>query len=244
MFKRIIALLLALGMLLGLSACKQEAGEMGTESLLETAEISMGEGHFFFVGKVLSAVNANRMITYYDAVTEQNTFYQVEITDDLFGCLPQKTLTVCIYGTSEHFSNRKPLEKGKEYFFDVRLWVDEEKAVYLLPTFYDALPEKRGEKLYLTNHDGAYDLGKAADYREALLKLANRTGYGAKTIMAGMESQLELAVKNSNKAHFEEVKVTGTDEAFLAKVTAVADGLLAKVKNAEKTWKGIKGVLE
>lgn len=244
MLKRIVALLLAVGLLLGLSACKEEAGQMETDSLLETARISMEEGHFFFVGKVLSAVNDDKMITYYDAETNQNTFYQVEVTDDLFGCLPDGVLSVCIYGTSEHFSNRKPLEKGKEYFFDVRLWVDEGKPVYLLPTFYDGLPEKRGEKLFYTDPEGSYKLGKAADYRAELLKVANRSGYGAKTVVAGMTAQLELAVKNSNQDHFKELEISDTDPEFLARVTDTAKGLLTKTQSADKTWKGIEGVLQ
>ncbi len=244
MLKRMVAILLAGTLLLGLTACKKSADQKGTESLLETAEVSMNEGHFFFVGKVLSVVNEQKMITFYDAETEKNTFYQVEITDDLFGCMPEKVITVCIYGTGTFFKNRKSLEKGKEYFFDTRLWVDEEKAVYLLPTFYSGLPERQGDRLLLSEPEETYDLGRPEDYREDLLALANRVGYGAKTVMAGMKSQLELAVQNSNKAHFDGVEVKETDENFLARVTATAQRLLEKAKDAESTWNGIKGVLE
>ncbi len=244
MLKRTLAFLLAGILLLGCTACKEPADEKGTESLLETAEVSMNEGHFFFIGKVLSVVNEKKMITFYDAAIEKNTFYRVEITDDLFGCLPERVITVCVYGTGASFKNRKSLEKGKEYFFDTQLWADAQEPVFLLPTFYSGMPERQGEHLLLNEPEGTFDLGRPDDYREELLALANRVGYGAKTVMTGMKRQLELAIQNSNKAHFDALDVKDTDEAFLAEVTATARRLSEKADAADETWNGIRGVLE
>ena len=133
MKRNVAALLLALLVLL--TGCsKQELGQMPLEELLEKTPVSMEEGHLFFTGKVTAASVMNRMISFYEVETEKSTFYQVEVTDDPFDCMPDRTLTVCILGSAESFGERNALQKDKEYLFDTSLWVQEDEAVLLLPT--------------------------------------------------------------------------------------------------------------
>ena len=110
---KIFALLLAVVLLLG-GCAKAPEGQVEQEVLFEKTAASLAEGHLFFAGRVTSALAEPKQITYYDAEAGKNTFYRVEITEDFFGCLPNRTLTVCVMGNSENFAERENLEKGKE----------------------------------------------------------------------------------------------------------------------------------
>lgn len=241
MRRHLIGALLVLSLLLtGCSSGSKDVQKRSTELLLEEAAVSMEEGHLFFRGKVLSVTNESRQITYYDAETGKNTFYQVEVTEDLFGCMPERIITVCVAGTSESFSQRQTLVKNREYFFDTRIWADETQAIFLLPTFYDALPECRDETLLQSYAEITYDLGEPDAYSQALKELADEKGYGPEQVRQAALSQLTLAKDNSNKDHFDALEFETLDEAALAEITATAETLLNKLESVPATWSGIK----
>lgn len=241
--RNLLAGLLALALLL--CGCSEEAaGSVELESLLEKTEVSAAEGHVFFTGKVTSAMAEAKMISYYDAESEKSTFYKVEVTDDPFGCLPEQTLTVCVLGNTENFIDRTPLEKGKEYLFDTTLWVQEDQAVLLLPTFYLALPEREGDVLYYTDQAGkAMVKGSYQDYWTRLKELAAGQNYGPETVLAAAKDRLKSAAER-DAAYFEGLGFTGLDRAALSATRQTAAALLAQAENAENTWEGIQALLQ
>ena len=243
---KIIAWLLV-GLLLFCGCSKEETAPSGTvkmDVLFERTEASVEEGHFFFAGKVTSAMAEKRMITFYDAESEKNTFYKVEVTQDPFNCLPDRPLTVCVMGNSESFGNRTALEKGKEYLFDTTLWVLEEEAVMLLPTFYDVLPECQGDVLFYTDQGAtAVVNGSVEDYWSRIRKLAEEKGYSAESVQNGMVSRLQNATER-NRAYFEKLEFEAIDGVALGKTLTTAKALLAKAEKAQPTWSGIEEILK
>lgn len=237
-------LLLALCLLL--TGCK-DSGESAVkpmEELLEKTPASLAEGHFFFAGTVTSSATLPEMISYYETETEKNTFYTVEVTDDFFGCLPDRTLTVCVLGSTENFGSRAMLEKNAEYIFDTSLWVQEEEPVFLLSTFYEALPERSGESLfYTTGQEGkAVVSGSYQDYRARLLALAEEAGYGPELVLSAAKDRLQSAVER-DYAYFEALSFTVADSAALAITNQTAAALLDSAAATPASWEGIRGLL-
>ena len=155
--KKIKFLGAVLAALLLLTSCsKSDPSVLSLDTLFYRTEASLAEGHLFFAGKVISAAQQNRAITYYESETEVNTFYQVEVTEDFFGCLPERTLTICVMGTDAHFVSRTELQSDTEYLFDVNAWAGEDEMLFLLPTFYEALPQREGEYIYYTKGETRY----------------------------------------------------------------------------------------
>lgn len=221
-----IALLLALMLLL--AGCSQaDENVLELESLFERTEVAMQEGQLFFAGKVLEKTKQDRAITYYDSETEANTFYQVEITEDFFGFLPERTLTVCVMGTDENFVSRSELEKGKEYIFQVNPWAGENEMLFLLPTFHETLPQIEGEYLYYTKGNLRYAVdGNDADYKQMLMELAEQYGYSAKGVGEAITANLKTA-SQKNAAYFEELEFKTVD-------TQTVDGIAAYAAEQSK----------
>lgn len=237
------ALLLAL-MLLLCGCSEKTSGTKDLDELMEKTAVSLEEGHFFFAGKVTSAMAEAKMISFYDAEAEKSTFYKVEVTDDPFDCLPARTLTVCVLGNTENFSDRMTLEKGKEYLFDTTLWVQGEEAVLLLPTFYLALPERDGAILYYTDQEGkALVNGSYQDYLERLLELAEQESYGPGTVLEAAKNRLQSAAERGT-AYFEELEFTNLDSAALSTTVQTAAALLEQAGRTEPTWAGIRELLK
>ena len=242
----LIALMVVL--LLLLCGCKQEEaaaeGSMKLEELFARTAASVEEGHFFFAGKVASAMAEKKMISFYDVETEKSTFYKVEVTEDPFNCLPDRTLTVCIMGNTENFPDRNVLEKGKEYLFDTTLWVQEEEVVMLLPTFYEVLPECREEALFYTDQSTTVVInGTRADYWAQLKKMTEEKGYAPQTVLSGIQGRLQQAIER-NADYFEELKFEALDRAALSRTVTTAEALLEQAKNTEPTWGGIEELLK
>lgn len=241
---RLMALLLAAVLLL--SGCGDETGG-GTkplEELFEKTAVSLEEGHVFFTGRVTSVSSEKRTISFYDAETEKSTFYQVEITDDPFGCMPDRDITVCVMGSAENFENRLTLEKNKEYLFDTTLWVQEEAAVFLLPTFYESLPEREGDLLYYTDSSGraAVD-GSYPDYLSRLETLAAENNYGPETVLTAAKERLQGAAER-DAAYFEKLEFENVDAGALAKTNQTAASLLEQADQAAENWESIRGLLK
>lgn len=240
----LVALVLALALLLCGCGKKEASGTKTLESLMERTSASLEEGHFFFAGKVTSAVAEAKMISYYEAEAEKSTFYKVEVTDDPFGCLPSRTLTVCVLGNTENFSDRMTLEKGKEYLFDTTLWVQETEAVLLLPTFYLALPEREGDVLYYNDQAGkALVSGSYQDYLEKLAALAEEKQYSAATVLSAAKSRLQSASQR-DAAYFEGLEFASVDTEALNTTVQTAAILLERANSTESTWAGIQGLLQ
>ena len=139
--------------LLILSGChKNDPGTLTYEEVFEKTESSIREGHLFFAGKVLEKRVETTPITFYDAESEANTFYTVQVLDDFFDLLPDRNFTVCVMGTPEQFANRTDLEKGGTYIFDCSVWMQEDELILLLPTFHNALPKREGKYLSYTEN--------------------------------------------------------------------------------------------
>ena len=228
MKRRIIALLVAL--LLLLTGCAQKnTGEKPMEELL---------------GKVTEASAMKKMISFYDVEAEKSTFYQVEVTDDPFGCMPDRTITVCILGAADTFSERIALQKNKEYLFDTSLWVQEDEAVFLLPTFYESLPEREGNMLYFTTVDGRGTVdGSYEEYLARLQTLAAENEYTAQKVLDAAKERLKSAAERDAES-FEALKFESVDREALNKTNKKAADLLQKAETAEKTWEGIRGLLK
>lgn len=243
MKRRIIALMAAL--LLLLCGCDQKSdGLKPMDQLFEKTAVSMEEGHFFFAGTVKAASAVKQTISFYEAEAEKNTFYQVEITDDPFGCMPDRVVTVCILGAVDTFNERTPLQKDKEYLFDTSLWVQGEEAVFLLPTFYESLPERDGDALYYTNAEGrsAVD-GSYADYSARLKAMAEENAYGPEKVLTAVKDRLKSA-KERDVTYFKNLKFENLDEDTLAKTNRTAALLLAQAEQAENNWESIRGLLK
>jgi hypothetical protein len=240
----LIALLAALLLLLCSCGNKPAGDTVESASFLEKAAVSLQQGHLFFTGKVLSAVAESKTITYYDAQVEKSTFYRVEVTDDLFGCLPARTLTVCVLGRIENFSDRFNLEKNKEYLFDTTLWVQGEEAVLLLPTFYRALPERVEDTLYYTDAAGKaiMDCSYTA-YRQKLLALAQEHQYTAATVLTAAKERLQTATRRDATC-LEKLEITGLDRQEIATTVQTAQTLLERANSTATTWEGIRGLLQ
>jgi len=240
-------LLLLLSAVLLLSGCSSEqevSNEVTAEYLYERANVAQKEGHFFFAGTVLSVATEEKQITYYEEQVEKNTFYQVEITNDLFGCMPDRVITVCILGTSDNFIDRLALEEGEEYFFDTTLWVHEGAAVFLLPTFYENLPQISDDALYYTDKGGKYLLDiDYKTYTGYLTEQAEKNGYTPEAVLAAAKARLELAATDRTPEHFEKLEFSKPDNALIKGVNRDAAALLKKVNAAKNTWNEIGDVL-
>ena len=240
---KIFALLLAAVLLLG-GCAKAPDGRVELEDLFEKTSASLAEGHLFFAGKVTSALAEPKQITYYDAETGKNTFYRVEITEDFFGCLPERTLTVCVMGNSENFAERENLEKGKEYLFDCALWMEEDQAILLLPTFYQALPERAEEKLLLTQEGKTSAVkGSYSDYKEKLQTMATESGYTSSLVLQKVKDQLQAA-SLKDVAYFEKLEFEKPDRELINATVAGASARVRAAEQAEESWEGIKELLK
>lgn len=242
--RNLISMLTALLLLLCSCGGNPSGDTIKSADFFEKAAVSLEEGHIFFTGKVLSAVAEAKTITYYDSQAEKSTFYQVEVTDDPFGCMPARTLTVCVLGRTENFPKRVNLEKNKEYLFDVNLWVQGEETVLLLPTFYQALPERVEDVLYYTDNSGkaVMDCSYTAYYKK-LLALAQENGYTAATVLAAAKERLQNATQR-NAEYFEKLEFTDLDRAAITKTVQTAEVLLARANGTQTTWEGIKELLQ
>ncbi len=232
-------------LLLLLCSCGSKPAETVSLDLhFEKAAVSLEEGHFFFAGRILSAVAESKMISFYDAETEKSTFFRVEVTEDPFGCMPEGTVTVCVLGNTENFADRVLPQKNKEYLFDTTLWVQQEQPVFLLPTFYDVLLRREGDALYYTDRTGTatVDMGYG-EYREKLSALAQNTGYSPALVLKAVKERLKEAVRR-DAAYFKELKFSNVDAEALALTNKTAEKLLEQAEHTEITWKGIKGLLQ
>lgn len=236
-----IAMILAVAMLL-CGCSKSEDDVLTLESLFYRTEVAMQEGQLFFAGKVLNVVKQDRAITYYERETIENTFYEVEVTEDFFGFMPERTLTVCVMGTGEHFVSRTELNKGEEYIFQVQAWAGEEEMLFLLPTFYEAMPQKDGEYLYYTKGNSRYAVdGGYEEYKQMLLDLADQYSYTAQGVGESIFSNLQEASKR-NAAYFEKLEFKTIDRATLDSIAAFA-AARSKI-NAPKNAQEIKEILK
>ncbi len=238
---KIFAWLLVFALLL--CGCKGNQEElMKLEDLFYRTEVAMEEGQLFFAGKVLDVNHQDRAITYYESETVANTFYQVEVTEDFFGFMPERTLTVCVMGTGEHFVSRTELEEGKEYLFQVKPWAGEEEMLFLLPTFYEAMPQQEGEYLYYTKGNRRYAVdGSYEDYKQMLLDLAEQYSYSAQGVGEAILTNLQAA-STRDTAHFEELEFKTIDREAIDSVAAFAKK--RSENSAPKTAEGIKEILK
>lgn len=240
---KLIAFLLVLSLFLcGCKGSDEEA--VGLDTLFETTENSLSIGQVFFAGKVLGKAAEARLISYYDAEMGKNTFYSVEITDDLFNCLPERTITVCVLGNEETFPDRTPLSKGKEYYFNTTLWVEGEEIIFLLPTFYTALPERENGLIYATIDEVRHECGSDERYRERLNELVKKTGYGPETVLVGAKEAFQSAAARVDIDYFETLKIPIPDAALLQKTGTTAAALLKQAEKTEATWEEIGGLLK
>lgn len=232
----IAALLLILFLLCG---CSKQEGKGDFESLFTTAESSFQMGRFFFGGQVLGIKNDQRIISYYDAPMGDNTFYSVRVTQDFFGCMPERNITVCILGNSETFPDRASLEKGKEYLFEAALWMEGEEPIFLLPTFYSSLPTLKEGEAYAMEEGQRALCGSLDDYKSALLERAKKSGYSPASVLRGLKDQLKNAAVRADASYFKEKGFETVDSAALKETASAAAALLKKAEAAEATWKGI-----
>ncbi|MBQ7095933.1 MAG: hypothetical protein IJN80_05745 [Clostridia bacterium] len=237
----IAALLLILFLLCG---CSKQEGKGDFESLFSTAESSFQMGRFFFGGQVLGIKNDQRIISYYDAPMGENTFYSVRVTQDFFGCMPERNITVCILGNSETFPDRVSLEKGKEYLFEAALWMEGEEPIFLLPTFYSSLPELKEEKAYAMEEEQRALCGSLEDYKSALLERGKEAGYSPATVLSGMKDQLKNAAGRGDASYFKEKGFERVDSAALQETASAAAALLKRAEAAEATWEGIGALIK
>ncbi|MBQ7090028.1 MAG: hypothetical protein IJN82_02825 [Clostridia bacterium] len=243
--RKMMALLLAMLLLLcGCSSEEEQPHAVTSGYLYERMEVAQKNGNFFFAGEVLSAMTDSKQITYYEEQTAKNTFYQVEITNDPFGCMPERVVTVCVLGSGENFIERFALEEGEEYLFDTSLWVHEGAAVFLLPTFYENMPQVEDDALYYTDRTGKYLLD--VDYATYLAQLTERAaenGYTPKKVLDAAKAQLEEAANDRTVKHFEELDFEKLDEALIKAVNRDAAALAETAEKTPETWVGIKELL-
>ncbi len=235
----LLALLLTL-----LGGCSGDAGILKSEKVFMRTETSVQEGHLFFTGKVLSVSKLPEQITYYDEPVDQNTFYEVEVTDDYFNCIPDRTVTVCIYGTVANNVSRHELQKDGEYLFDVTAWMRGNEVVFLLPSFYSVLAEREGEYLYYTEADLRYSIDATyEEYKEALIALAEQHSYGPALVFQKIKANLEQA-KTRDEAYFKELKFKAVDGTAIATTVAGAKLRLQQLSATQETWEGVRKVLK
>ena len=240
---KLLALLLVFSLLLCGCNGKDRAGQAMMEEFLEEAEGAMVGGELFFAGKILGMAAEDRLISYYDAEMGKNTFYSVEVTEDLFGIMPDRTITVCVLGNSETFPDRNLLIKGKEYYFHTYLWVEGEELIFLLPTFYTALPEREGEMIYATYEDTRYLCGSDEEYRQGLKAAEEKAGYGAAAVWLRAETAFAEAGRKDAK-YFENLKMKVKDPVLLKQTQRAAKELAGRLEKIDKTWEGLGGVFE
>lgn len=235
------ALLMILCLLL--SGCQKKKEGVPFEDLVLTMENSLEQGHFFFAGKVLSAGNHSTPISFYDLETETNTVYQVEVTEDYFGCMPEEPITVCIFGTKNNVVGRSLLEKDKTYIFDTTLWVHGEEIIYLLPSFYKGMPEISGESLYYTEYNKRDIVNENyAHYKEYLTKKAEDGSYGPELVLTSMKELLTNAAER-DEAYFAQKNFEHLDSAHLVQTVSTAKTVLKELENTAASWAAIKEVL-
>lgn len=223
----------------------QTAGTSEMGLVYERMSVSLERGSFFFAGEVLSSQTDTKQITFYEEEMPKSTFYRVKVTEDYFGCMPERELTVCVGGSGESFRNRMPLEEGKEYVFEATLWLMDGKAIFLLPSFYDVLPEISDGDLYVTDLSGKYLLeDDYATYCAQMKALAKEVGYGPETVLRAMDMRLELAANDRNVIFFKNQKFTKLDEGAIQAVNRNAAALRERLSATEKTWEGIKELLK
>ncbi len=240
---KLFALLLA-AVLLVSGCAKAPDGRVELEDLFEKTSASLAEGHLFFAGKVTSALSEPKQITYYDGEAGKNTFYRVEITEDFFGCLPERTLTVCVMGNSENFAERENLEKGKEYLFDCAVWMEGDQVILLLPTFYKALPRRAEEELLLTQGEETVAVkGSYSEYKEKLKALAEESGYNPSLVLQKVKEQLQAA-SLKDEGYFEKLEFEKPDGELINATVAGASARLQAAEQAANTWEGIKELLK
>lgn len=230
--------------LLLLSGCAQvKETNYKLDEVTTTLDSALEEGHFFFAGKVLTASTTQKMITYYDVSAEAHSVYQVQVTEDYFECMPEEPITVCVYGTKSNFNERVNLTKGEEYIFDVTLWVQEDQVIYLLPTFYESMPQKDGESLYYTA-DGktAVVKGGYSAYRSHLLQRAKDLDYTPKRVLDAMAAMMKDAALR-DAAFFKEKDFAKVDETLLKRTTTKASELLKRIEGKAPAWESISRVL-
>lgn len=241
----VIALLLVLVLLVcGCQGKQDPAGMIKTEELFQKTPAAMEEGHLFFAGRVVSVLAERKSISFYEAESEKNTYYKVEVTEDFFGCLPQRLLTVCILGSSENFSTRKTLEKDTEYLFDATVWVQGEEVIFLLPTFYTGIPHRQGDTVLYTDTEGT----KTAEcnnkqYVARLRKLAEENGYAPEKVLAHAKKRLgDAAARDAD--YFRGLKFTHIDEALLQTTVQTAQAKLEQANKISADWAGIGELLK
>ena len=233
------ALLMAALLLLG-GCHREDPGALTYETMFEKTESSLKEGHLFFAGKVLAVEKKAEQITYYDAPAAVNTFYRVEIEEDYFDLLPDRTFTVAVLGEEEHFANRTALEEGGVYLFDCTLWMQGEEMILLLPTFYNGLPQWEGQFLSFTEGNSRYAVeGTYQEYVEALKDLAKELGYGPKTVMEGAKARLQTAIQK-DRAYFEDLKFEEADAAAIQATVQAAQKRLQAAQKLSETKEGVQ----
>lgn len=239
------SILCLLVLLLGLmGGCSEDGGVLKKEKIFMRTETSVQEGHLFFTGEVLAIEKKAEQITYYDEPADQNTFYTVSVTDDYFGALPAKEITVCIYGTVQNNISRSELEEGKEYLFDVVPWVQGETVVFLLPTFYSALASRSEQDLYYVQGGTRYAIDATYDeYKEDLKEFAEGQGYAPATVLQKAKAQFEQA-KERDVTYFKELKFKSLDTAAVEATVATAAKRLDRIASAEVSWEGVQGILK
>ena len=228
-----------------LSGCSAPAETYyALEDVTQTLDAALEDGHFFFAGKVLGAGTTERMISYYDMEADAHTVYQVEVTEDFFGCMPEEPLTVCVYGTKSSFNERINLEKGKEYLFDVTLWVQGEDPIYLLPSFYESMPERDGESLYFTQDEKTAVVKEGySAYKEHLQERAAAMDYTAQRVWQKMTAHLQ-DVSARDTSYFEAAEFTDVDAELLKKTADKAEELMIKMVDKTPSWEKIAEVLK
>lgn len=240
---RWVALLLAA--LLLLSGCKTvETGTLTYETVFEKTNASLKEGHLFFAGKVLEKEQTNTPITYYDGESAANTFYKVEVTEDLFDLLPERTFTVCVMGTAEQFTNRTELEPGNIYLFDCTVWMQGEEVVLLLPTFHNALLQWENGYLSYTEENTRHGVeGDYKDYKAELKKRAGEQGYSAESVLESAKTRLAAATQKDT-VHFEALEFEAVDTAAIEATVAGAKARLERAGQLPATNEGVKELLK
>lgn len=224
--------------LLLLCGCAEEEQAAEMDEIFITTEAALEGGHFFFTGEVLSVVTEDRLISKYEAYKGENTFYSVEVTDDYYNCMPDRTIIVCVLG-SEEFPNRDMLKKDREYLFDTTLWVEGDQTIFLLPTFHSFMPELQGDQVYSLVEGERVNCGTLEEYKERLERLAEKVGYGPQTVLSAAKLTLESVAERVDPAYFEKMGYPQVDQALLKKTGETATALLKKAEKAESTWKGI-----
>jgi hypothetical protein len=242
--KKIKWLWLIVAIVLLLGGCKKEAGFFQISEVFKRTETSIKDGHLFFTGKVVSVAKDPRQITYYDEQAELSTFYTVEITEDYFEAMPDRQITVCIFGTSANNGSRNELQKGKEYLFDVSPYMLQNEVVFLLPSFYTALAQREGDTLFYMDGNVRYGIeGTYTQYKEELKQLAQSLSYGPAVALKKAKTNFERSVNNDTE-YFTELKFENLDADAIQTTVAAAKLRLQRLALAGNSWKDLREVLQ